>query len=103
MNQDYFASILMLTVHLCCPQVVSFFHRTMLTVGLAVLSLWPFVSGISGRSQVIIARLGTQTKAPLQNKIMKHLSFHFHFHNPGFFNMILYIGTSLLFRGLNYD
>uniref|UniRef100_H3CRR9 GPI ethanolamine phosphate transferase 1 n=1 Tax=Tetraodon nigroviridis TaxID=99883 RepID=H3CRR9_TETNG len=32
--------------------VVSFFHRTMLTVGLAVLSLWPFVSGISGRSKL---------------------------------------------------
>ncbi|XP_029385492.1 GPI ethanolamine phosphate transferase 1 [Echeneis naucrates] len=28
--------------------VVSFFYRTMLTVGLAVLSLWPFLSGVFG-------------------------------------------------------
>lgn len=39
--------------HLCCPQVVSFFHRAMLTVGLAVLSLWPFLSGIFGKAKVI--------------------------------------------------
>uniref|UniRef100_A0A3Q0R0E4 GPI ethanolamine phosphate transferase 1 n=1 Tax=Amphilophus citrinellus TaxID=61819 RepID=A0A3Q0R0E4_AMPCI len=33
-------------VFLCCPQVVSFFHRTMLTVGLTALSLWPLLSGL---------------------------------------------------------
>ncbi|KAG8009391.1 GPI ethanolamine phosphate transferase 1 [Nibea albiflora] len=33
-------------------QVVSFFHRAMLTVGLAVLSLWPFLSGIFGKAKV---------------------------------------------------
>uniref|UniRef100_A0A671TXE2 GPI ethanolamine phosphate transferase 1 n=1 Tax=Sparus aurata TaxID=8175 RepID=A0A671TXE2_SPAAU len=32
--------------------VVSFFHRAMLTVGLAVLSLWPFLSGLYGKSKV---------------------------------------------------
>uniref|UniRef100_A0A674NKJ4 GPI ethanolamine phosphate transferase 1 n=1 Tax=Takifugu rubripes TaxID=31033 RepID=A0A674NKJ4_TAKRU len=32
--------------------VVSFFHRAMLTLGLAVLSLWPFVCGIFGRSKL---------------------------------------------------
>uniref|UniRef100_A0A671TZN2 GPI ethanolamine phosphate transferase 1 n=1 Tax=Sparus aurata TaxID=8175 RepID=A0A671TZN2_SPAAU len=31
--------------------VVSFFHRAMLTVGLAVLSLWPFLSGLYGKSK----------------------------------------------------
>ncbi|KAF1372905.1 hypothetical protein PFLUV_G00254760 [Perca fluviatilis] len=31
--------------------VVSFFHRTMLTVGLAVLSLWPFLSGLFGKAK----------------------------------------------------
>lgn len=41
-----------LTVYLCCPQVVSFFHRTMLTVGLAVLSLWPFLLGLFGKAKV---------------------------------------------------
>uniref|UniRef100_A0A665X150 GPI ethanolamine phosphate transferase 1 n=1 Tax=Echeneis naucrates TaxID=173247 RepID=A0A665X150_ECHNA len=38
----------LMTRNLCCPQVVSFFYRTMLTVGLAVLSLWPFLSGVFG-------------------------------------------------------
>lgn len=42
------------TVNLCCPQVVSFFHRTMLTVGLAVLSLWPFLLGLFGKAKVTI-------------------------------------------------
>lgn len=41
-----------LTIYLCCPQVVSFFHRAMLTVGLAVLSLWPFLTGLSGKAKV---------------------------------------------------
>ncbi|XP_027129873.1 GPI ethanolamine phosphate transferase 1 [Larimichthys crocea] len=31
--------------------VVSFFHRAMLTVGLAVLSFWPFLSGIFGKAK----------------------------------------------------
>nr|XP_046227161.1 GPI ethanolamine phosphate transferase 1 isoform X2 [Scatophagus argus] len=31
--------------------VVSFFHRAMLTVGLAVLSLWPFLSGLFGKAK----------------------------------------------------
>ncbi|KAM6971119.1 GPI ethanolamine phosphate transferase 1 isoform 1-T1 [Tautogolabrus adspersus] len=31
--------------------VVSFFHRAMLTVGLASFSLWPFVSGLFGRAK----------------------------------------------------
>lgn len=39
-------------VYLCCPQVVSFFHRAMLTVGLAVLSLWPFLSGLFDKAKV---------------------------------------------------
>uniref|UniRef100_A0A671TZJ2 GPI ethanolamine phosphate transferase 1 n=1 Tax=Sparus aurata TaxID=8175 RepID=A0A671TZJ2_SPAAU len=43
--------IIGLTAYLCCPQVVSFFHRAMLTVGLAVLSLWPFLSGLYGKSK----------------------------------------------------
>uniref|UniRef100_A0AAQ5YW42 GPI ethanolamine phosphate transferase 1 n=1 Tax=Amphiprion ocellaris TaxID=80972 RepID=A0AAQ5YW42_AMPOC len=34
------------SAYLCCTQVVSFFHRAMLTVGLAVLSLWPLLSGL---------------------------------------------------------
>lgn len=39
-------------VYLCCPQVVSFFHRAMLTVGLTVLSLWPFLSGLFEKAKV---------------------------------------------------
>ncbi|XP_058500893.1 GPI ethanolamine phosphate transferase 1 [Solea solea] len=31
--------------------VVSFFHRAILTVGLAVLSLWPFLSGLFGKAK----------------------------------------------------
>ncbi|KAI9542739.1 hypothetical protein NQZ68_016042 [Dissostichus eleginoides] len=31
--------------------VVSFFHRAMLTVGLAVLSLWPFLSGLFAKAK----------------------------------------------------
>ncbi|XP_026220125.1 GPI ethanolamine phosphate transferase 1 [Anabas testudineus] len=31
--------------------VVSFFHRAVLTVGLAVLSLWPFLSGLYGKTK----------------------------------------------------
>ncbi|XP_037311440.2 GPI ethanolamine phosphate transferase 1 isoform X1 [Pungitius pungitius] len=31
--------------------VVSFFHRAMLTLGLAVLSLWPFLSGLFGKAK----------------------------------------------------
>uniref|UniRef100_A0AAQ4RRN9 GPI ethanolamine phosphate transferase 1 n=1 Tax=Gasterosteus aculeatus aculeatus TaxID=481459 RepID=A0AAQ4RRN9_GASAC len=31
--------------------VASFFHRAMLTVGLAVLSLWPFLSGLFGKAK----------------------------------------------------
>uniref|UniRef100_A0AAX7V9A3 GPI ethanolamine phosphate transferase 1 n=1 Tax=Astatotilapia calliptera TaxID=8154 RepID=A0AAX7V9A3_ASTCA len=42
-----------MAVYFCCPQVVSFFHRAMLTVGLAVLSLWPFLSGLFGKAKVI--------------------------------------------------
>uniref|UniRef100_A0AAX7UVN2 GPI ethanolamine phosphate transferase 1 n=1 Tax=Astatotilapia calliptera TaxID=8154 RepID=A0AAX7UVN2_ASTCA len=40
-----------MAVYFCCPQVVSFFHRAMLTVGLAVLSLWPFLSGLFGKAK----------------------------------------------------
>uniref|UniRef100_A0A8C5FI32 GPI ethanolamine phosphate transferase 1 n=1 Tax=Gadus morhua TaxID=8049 RepID=A0A8C5FI32_GADMO len=36
---------------LCCPQVVSFFHRAMLTVGLAALSLWPILTGIYSQAK----------------------------------------------------
>uniref|UniRef100_A0A7N8Y966 GPI ethanolamine phosphate transferase 1 n=1 Tax=Mastacembelus armatus TaxID=205130 RepID=A0A7N8Y966_9TELE len=36
---------------LCCPQVVSFFHRAMLTVGLAVLSLWPLLTGLFDKAK----------------------------------------------------
>ncbi|CAN9506152.1 unnamed protein product [Ophioblennius macclurei] len=32
--------------------VVSFFHRAMLTVGLAVLSLWPLLSGLFGKAKM---------------------------------------------------
>ncbi|XP_072306750.1 GPI ethanolamine phosphate transferase 1 [Eucyclogobius newberryi] len=32
--------------------VVSFFYRAMLSVGLAVLSLWPFLSGLFGKAKV---------------------------------------------------
>uniref|UniRef100_A0A674E811 GPI ethanolamine phosphate transferase 1 n=1 Tax=Salmo trutta TaxID=8032 RepID=A0A674E811_SALTR len=40
-------------VELCLsPQVVSFFHRAMLTVGLAVLSLWPLLSGLYSKAKV---------------------------------------------------
>lgn len=42
-----------MAVYFYCPQVVSFFHRAMLTVGLAVLSLWPFLSGLFGKAKVI--------------------------------------------------
>lgn len=42
-----------MAVYFCCPQVVSFFHRAMLTVGLAVLSLWPFLSGLFDKAKVI--------------------------------------------------
>uniref|UniRef100_A0A3Q3LJZ6 GPI ethanolamine phosphate transferase 1 n=1 Tax=Labrus bergylta TaxID=56723 RepID=A0A3Q3LJZ6_9LABR len=45
-------SVLWMTTYLCCPQVVSFFHRAMLTVGLTSLSLWPFVSSLFGRAKV---------------------------------------------------
>uniref|UniRef100_A0A674E843 GPI ethanolamine phosphate transferase 1 n=1 Tax=Salmo trutta TaxID=8032 RepID=A0A674E843_SALTR len=39
-------------VELCLsPQVVSFFHRAMLTVGLAVLSLWPLLSGLYSKAK----------------------------------------------------
>uniref|UniRef100_A0A4W6FT54 GPI ethanolamine phosphate transferase 1 n=1 Tax=Lates calcarifer TaxID=8187 RepID=A0A4W6FT54_LATCA len=31
--------------------VVSFFHRAMLTVGLAILSIWPFMSGLFGKAK----------------------------------------------------
>ncbi|MEQ2190562.1 hypothetical protein XENOCAPTIV_030965 [Xenoophorus captivus] len=37
---------------ICCPQVVSFFHRAMLTVGLAFLSVWPLLSGLFGKAKV---------------------------------------------------
>uniref|UniRef100_A0A3B4H7M8 GPI ethanolamine phosphate transferase 1 n=1 Tax=Pundamilia nyererei TaxID=303518 RepID=A0A3B4H7M8_9CICH len=40
-----------MAVYFCCPQVVSFFHRAMLTVGLAALSLWPFLSGLFGKAK----------------------------------------------------
>uniref|UniRef100_A0A8C8GJ45 GPI ethanolamine phosphate transferase 1 n=1 Tax=Oncorhynchus tshawytscha TaxID=74940 RepID=A0A8C8GJ45_ONCTS len=36
----------------CLPQVVSFFYRAMLTVGLAVLSLWPLLSGLYSKAKV---------------------------------------------------
>lgn len=42
-----------MVVYLCCPQVVSFFHRAMLTVGLAALSIWPLLSGLVGKAKVI--------------------------------------------------
>uniref|UniRef100_A0A8D3CQP4 GPI ethanolamine phosphate transferase 1 n=1 Tax=Scophthalmus maximus TaxID=52904 RepID=A0A8D3CQP4_SCOMX len=42
---------LWVTAHLCCPQVASFFYRAVLTVGLAVLSLWPFLSGLVGKAK----------------------------------------------------
>ncbi|MEQ2171832.1 hypothetical protein GOODEAATRI_014622 [Goodea atripinnis] len=32
--------------------VVSFFHRAMLTVGLAFLSVWPLLSGLFGKAKV---------------------------------------------------
>uniref|UniRef100_A0A8C7QHJ9 GPI ethanolamine phosphate transferase 1 n=1 Tax=Oncorhynchus mykiss TaxID=8022 RepID=A0A8C7QHJ9_ONCMY len=35
----------------CLPQVVSFFYRAMLTVGLAVLSLWPLLSGLYSKAK----------------------------------------------------
>uniref|UniRef100_A0A8C7ZTE3 GPI ethanolamine phosphate transferase 1 n=1 Tax=Oryzias sinensis TaxID=183150 RepID=A0A8C7ZTE3_9TELE len=35
-----------LITSLCCPQVVSFFNRAVLTVGLGVLSLWPILTGL---------------------------------------------------------
>lgn len=38
------------------PQVVSFFHRAMLTVGLAVLSLWPMLSGLFDKAKVGFGR-----------------------------------------------
>uniref|UniRef100_A0A4W6FT50 GPI ethanolamine phosphate transferase 1 n=1 Tax=Lates calcarifer TaxID=8187 RepID=A0A4W6FT50_LATCA len=44
-------SLLWMSVYLCCPQVVSFFHRAMLTVGLAILSIWPFMSGLFGKAK----------------------------------------------------
>uniref|UniRef100_A0A8C9XUH8 GPI ethanolamine phosphate transferase 1 n=1 Tax=Sander lucioperca TaxID=283035 RepID=A0A8C9XUH8_SANLU len=47
----YHFYLLSYSVYLCCPQVVSFFHRAMLTVGLAVLSLWPFLSGLFGKAK----------------------------------------------------
>uniref|UniRef100_A0A7N6BRZ0 GPI ethanolamine phosphate transferase 1 n=1 Tax=Anabas testudineus TaxID=64144 RepID=A0A7N6BRZ0_ANATE len=37
--------------------VVSFFHRAVLTVGLAVLSLWPFLSGLYGKTKVTFRSL----------------------------------------------
>lgn len=44
-------------LYLCCPQVVSFFHRAMLTVGLAFLSLWPFLYGLFDRAKVTSLKL----------------------------------------------
>uniref|UniRef100_A0A8C7KQ91 GPI ethanolamine phosphate transferase 1 n=1 Tax=Oncorhynchus kisutch TaxID=8019 RepID=A0A8C7KQ91_ONCKI len=35
----------------CLPQVLSFFYRAMLTVGLAVLSLWPLLSGLYSKAK----------------------------------------------------
>lgn len=37
---------------LCCPQVVSFFNRAMLTLGLGVLSLWPILTGLFTKAKV---------------------------------------------------
>uniref|UniRef100_A0A6Q2WQ20 GPI ethanolamine phosphate transferase 1 n=1 Tax=Esox lucius TaxID=8010 RepID=A0A6Q2WQ20_ESOLU len=45
-NSDSLAS------SVCLPQVVSFFHRSMLTIGLALLSLWPLLSGIYTKARV---------------------------------------------------
>lgn len=42
-------------MYLCCPQVVSFFHRAILTIGLAVLSLWPMLAGLFGKAKVNIS------------------------------------------------
>lgn len=52
MITDYKPTAHLLLLYLCCPQVVSFFHRAMLTVGLAVLSLWPFLCGLFDRAKV---------------------------------------------------
>lgn len=46
-----------LTGYLCCPQVVSFFHRAMLTVGIAVLSLWPFMLGLYDKAKVLKSQI----------------------------------------------
>lgn len=52
MITDYKRTAHFLLLYLCCPQVVSFFHRAMLTLGLAVLSLWPFLCGLVHRAKV---------------------------------------------------
>uniref|UniRef100_A0A673AKB0 GPI ethanolamine phosphate transferase 1 n=1 Tax=Sphaeramia orbicularis TaxID=375764 RepID=A0A673AKB0_9TELE len=39
------------SVYICCHQVVSFFHRAMLTLGLVFLSLWPILSGLFGKAK----------------------------------------------------
>uniref|UniRef100_A0A8C5FFC0 GPI ethanolamine phosphate transferase 1 n=1 Tax=Gadus morhua TaxID=8049 RepID=A0A8C5FFC0_GADMO len=55
---------------LCCPQVVSFFHRAMLTVGLAALSLWPILTGIYSQMLhvAVCAYVPTLTHSSLEQK-----------------------------------
>uniref|UniRef100_A0A8C5FED3 GPI ethanolamine phosphate transferase 1 n=1 Tax=Gadus morhua TaxID=8049 RepID=A0A8C5FED3_GADMO len=55
---------------LCCPQVVSFFHRAMLTVGLAALSLWPILTGIYSQAKVIVFSLEQKQGLPLINQVI---------------------------------
>uniref|UniRef100_A0A8C7QIY3 GPI ethanolamine phosphate transferase 1 n=1 Tax=Oncorhynchus mykiss TaxID=8022 RepID=A0A8C7QIY3_ONCMY len=56
----------------CLPQVVSFFYRAMLTVGLAVLSLWPLLSGLYSKAKMlhvaVCAYVPTSTHSSLQLK-----------------------------------
>uniref|UniRef100_A0A8C7ZT89 GPI ethanolamine phosphate transferase 1 n=1 Tax=Oryzias sinensis TaxID=183150 RepID=A0A8C7ZT89_9TELE len=46
-----------LITSLCCPQVVSFFNRAVLTVGLGVLSLWPILTGLFTKAKVAFRSL----------------------------------------------
>lgn len=57
-----------MTVSLFCPQVASFFHRAMLTVGLAVLSLWPFLSGLFAKAKVTMHWTTDSTVTVLKHK-----------------------------------
>uniref|UniRef100_A0A8C7ZRZ1 GPI ethanolamine phosphate transferase 1 n=1 Tax=Oryzias sinensis TaxID=183150 RepID=A0A8C7ZRZ1_9TELE len=63
-----------LITSLCCPQVVSFFNRAVLTVGLGVLSLWPILTGLFTKAKVamllvaVCACVPTFTHSSLQQK-----------------------------------